>query len=264
MRNLQIILGTTLFTSLVACTQPQPKDTSSSSEFGGFDEQDTSSVYSSPSAEKEVIHPSKEKHVELTKEDLIKAGFIPVNGDVFSIDSALIASISTKSTKLTSQTARLLIDDYGKISNYLLIDSLKTNESYETYVDGLSIGQIKNADAYALHVMELQDATILAFWGIEEETVEACPYYSGIKIFATAIYEQQPQDVIIVGEISQSSDAPMHSLVTKYSTITTEGDIKNRRKEAYTEGDEPETITRTDKMWSVSAGDISLEDENSY
>jgi len=105
------------------------------------------------------------------------------------------------------------------ISNFLMIDSLKTNNLYDKYLETIDIAMIKESDASALHKINFSDSIYALIWLLDYSTYEACPYAAGKVIFMTVIKNNQPFVCYNIGEQSGGGDAPYWSNSSLYSQI---------------------------------------------
>ena len=63
------------------------------------------------------------------------------------------------------------------------IDSIKQLGEYKSWKLQTELGEIINADAYAICKVKIDEYSYLLFWMLEESTAEACPYSLGKLVF---------------------------------------------------------------------------------
>ncbi len=131
-------------------------------------------------------------------------------------ETRLIAILNdTTYTKISPQNFKLLqatetINHFSDsveiegIRHYLFIDSLKNHQAYNSYLTNLDLGMLKEATAFALDTLE--NKTII--WGIKHSSYEACPYTTGVEIFATSFKDNRPTKSVMIAKYSTTSDAP--------------------------------------------------------
>jgi hypothetical protein len=107
------------------------------------------------------------------------------------------------------------------IRDFLMIDSLKSNNAYDEYLSNLDIGMTKNANANSLGHINLNNGGSIVIWSVQFTTIEACPFYAGTQVYATfSIDYPDYLNTILVGEISGGGDAPYWTDVTITSVIS--------------------------------------------
>lgn len=150
------------------------------------------------------------------------AKYPAVSAVPFNQDSAYLAEMEmSDSAKLRADEVRFLSFNFvesdlsysGKssIDDALFFDSLKTAGGYESYVEVLDIGMMKDANAYAAQHIALDDSTGLLLWYVDFGTYEACPYFSGKTLYASVFRNNEVKSCTLIGESSGGGDAPYWS-----------------------------------------------------
>ncbi|MBN2683591.1 MAG: hypothetical protein JXR58_13935 [Bacteroidales bacterium] len=106
---------------------------------------------------------------------------------------------------------------------FYLVDSLKINKLYEKYLATIDIGMVKYGDAYFLGKLEINRNTMLLIWMTNFSSYEACPFFAGLQIFGTLVYNGNISNSTLLAEQMAAGDAPvgMHRLV--YCSIESSG-----------------------------------------
>lgn len=134
------------------------------------------------------------------------------------IDSTFIASLDTIEN-LEFNFIRLLSADSinetlagglkNSLSACLFIEEKKQNGRYANYLDSLDIGMLKNAMAFKIGKLSLDNNETLLLWGINEASFDADPGYSGISIIASYANHNKGFNHVLVGERYSAGDPPL-------------------------------------------------------
>lgn len=98
---------------------------------------------------------------------------------------------------------------YDVIPEYLKLDSLKLVGKYESYLETIDIGQIRNAHSFLVKELSLSSTMTAKLWGISYTSYEACPFYHGTSIFLSIYQGDDLKTTIQVGSKYDISDPPM-------------------------------------------------------
>lgn len=106
------------------------------------------------------------------------------------------------------------------IDDFLFFDSLHTAGEYEGYVEILDIGMMKQADAFSLSEIVIDENTSVLLWYITFSTYEACPYSSGTMLYASVLKNNVVTSCTVIGEDSGGADAPYWGSTLSMCSLT--------------------------------------------
>lgn len=144
-----------------------------------------------------------------------------------TIDSAFISNLDTleaidsnllKELQKDSLNTDLAGDLRSSVAGCILIDGLKQSGRYQRYLDSLDIGMLKNAMAFSIGKLKMNDRYLL-LWGINESSFDACPLYSGTSIIASWPGNDGSFTHIVAAEMYDAADAPLALWRRASSTI---------------------------------------------
>ncbi len=92
---------------------------------------------------------------------------------------------------------------YDAIHEYFLNDSLHQADSVQ-----YDIGMILNSEAFVLGKKELSKGQLL-IWGIKYGSYEACPYYTGVNLFASYLLDNKIRNSTVIASNWAVADPPM-------------------------------------------------------
>jgi len=138
----------------------------------------------------------------------------PLNGEAIEI-----LSKNFKSPEIMSS------GEYS-IKSFLFIDSLRQKKAYEAFLSKGELGQTINADAYPLHVFNLNGEIKVYTWFIKHSTESACPYGEGTEIFMTFVKDNKVLHSSQIAEESSGSDAPYWGTDEYYTTVNNKQEFK--------------------------------------
>jgi hypothetical protein len=120
-----------------------------------------------------------------------------------------LKSVSVKSyaEKLITFETEAYMD--SAIEGFLRIDSLKSNNQYNEYIDHLDLGDIKDAKAIFIEEWNFSPDTVATLWAIKYSSFEACPYYEGTDVYLTLIKNGDVLYTVQVGSNYHGADPPM-------------------------------------------------------
>ena len=100
--------------------------------------------------------------------------------------------------------------EFSTIKEFLFIDSLKSNDLYQDYIDNeIDIGMVQISGAFEIDHIKLFEETSLFLWGVYSSSFEeACPYTDSYYVIGTIIAGQKPVSFAILGENYSWGDAP--------------------------------------------------------
>lgn len=132
----------------------------------------------------------------------------------FQADSTYVKEFTIEN-EIDDASIKLLVSNFSESENYddgyiyevLRLNNLKSMSQYEDYVNLLDIGQLKDASAHWIGVIEKGDSA-LVLWAVKYSSYEACPFYSGNEIFASLIHEGIVKKCAKIGEYTSGGDAP--------------------------------------------------------
>lgn len=156
--------------------------------------------------------------LNLTEETKLLLSYFQPAEWPYTIDSLYYENLSSEEGTLTAADVKWLTSGFvdsdlsysaqSVIKDVLYFDSLKIHGEYDAYVDALDIGMMKDANAFALHKLELDDNGYWLIWYVDFTTYEACPYFAGKTIYATAMKNNVATSCTLIGESSGGGDAP--------------------------------------------------------
>lgn len=185
--------------------------------------------------------------------------FILVDGgDEFKIDESFMNrwklqdSISSK-TFLHTETLKILTNRMAKfgmnqsilwlINDLFMIDSLKKNDGYKAYSEGLDVGQTLDAFAKTTNRIKLSDSVELLVWCIHYTTMEACPYATGDYFLGTILFNNQIGETLLIAQKMYASDAPVGISEIHEASIKPDGSINIKAESINSEEGEPDEKT---------------------
>jgi hypothetical protein len=134
------------------------------------------------------------------------------------LDSSFIAGLDTIESlelKFIQQLTKDSMDSQlgGGLKNSLngciFIERLKENGRFKNYSDSIDTGMLKNAMAFKIGKVTLNNKMDLFLWGINEASYEADPGYSGISIIASCANKNKGFTHILVAERYAAGDPPL-------------------------------------------------------
>lgn len=111
------------------------------------------------------------------------------------------------------------------IDEFCRIDSLKENGAYKNYLSSLDIGMLKNSIAFKTGWIDLKNGTKLFLWGLNYDSFEACPFFSGKVIIGTFVSENKQNTSFVIAERSGGGDPPSMGNEDVTAKINTDGTI---------------------------------------
>lgn len=94
---------------------------------------------------------------------------------------------------------------------------MKTEGSYEDYVNSLDIGMLSDCIAYPYAITKTPEA-ILYYWFIDYSSYEACPYFSGRELLVSKIVDGKVESCLQIGIDSSGGDPPVSgSSITEFT-----------------------------------------------
>lgn len=135
-----------------------------------------------------------------------------------SISSETIDSLNLKMNlnahEIKKMSSKFIENDLSKKSKYYIerfckIDFMKDKGSYKSWKNQTEVGEIINAEAYAIYKIKTDENSCLLFWMLHESTAEACPYSWLKSVFVTVIYNNEINETILFAEHAGSGDAPV-------------------------------------------------------
>ena len=133
--------------------------------------------------------------------------------------------------------------DFFMLSQFAFIDSLKSVERYEHYLDNeIHEGMVRVSEAFEIEHIKINSNTSLFLWGLYFESYEACPYSSGQYVMGTFIQNKKPTSVAVLGGSYSAADAP-YSFDKKTSTMINGSAIEILYTE--TQGDDKEEESKS-------------------
>ncbi|TND07148.1 MAG: hypothetical protein FD123_3293 [Bacteroidetes bacterium] len=137
----------------------------------------------------------------------------------YKVDSLRIEDI-TKADSLSAAEVKILSSVQAKheltdaaewdLKSFYKIDSIKSKNGYAKYCEGLDIGMIKYANAYALDKLVMDEHTTLLVWGLRTESYEACPYSHDKSVYFTIIRDGAVSGGFLLGRLMGAADAPVY------------------------------------------------------
>ena len=109
------------------------------------------------------------------------------------------------------------------LNDYKTIKEAKLDGKYDAFLEKLDIGMIKDADAFYLGRLEFGDSIGIVIWQLNYSSYEACPFFSGIHILATSIYEGKVIQTIEIAGHEINADAPISAENYYLSRVTSKG-----------------------------------------
>ena len=99
--------------------------------------------------------------------------------------------------------------DFFMLKRFLFIDSLKSNDLYQDYIDNeIDLGMVRISEAFEIEHIKLNNNSSVFLWGLFHESYEACPYSSGYYVIGTIIHKKKPVSMNVFGEEESAGDAP--------------------------------------------------------
>ncbi len=145
------------------------------------------------------------------------------------IDSTYMISETPTSSNLTSHDVKFLSSNMAenndiysgeaRVLDFLMIDSLRSNDLYDTYKENIDIAMILYAEANTVEQIKLDDSRKLLIWSVYYGTYEACPYASGTVFYASLMADGRLLNTAVVGETSAGGDPPVWGSTYISSTI---------------------------------------------
>jgi hypothetical protein len=135
------------------------------------------------------------------------------------------------------------------------IDSLKQHHRYAVYVNSLAIGMTKDAIAFKLGYAPLKDNAILLVWGITYSSYEACPVFSGTRIFGSYRNAKNKYTHVLLGESSSSTDPPAGYYKVLTTTISADEKFISKTLEVIDHTDAPGKNITVSELQFEPAGD---------
>ena len=116
--------------------------------------------------------------------------------------------LSTKQLDFLSSNYREIKeqDDYY-LKETKRIYKLKKNGTYQEYVDGLDLAQLKDATAHSIGMVDL-DTALIMLWSLEYSSFEACPFYSGKELWVSLIQNDSVQSSALIASEDSGGDPP--------------------------------------------------------
>ncbi len=102
-----------------------------------------------------------------------------------------------------------ILSETQGISYFKLIDSLKSYGLYESYLENIDLGMIKEATAFGCDTLYQENGEEYVLWGIRYSSFEACPFYFGTDIYITKIKDKKVLFTVLAGQKFGAGDAPM-------------------------------------------------------
>lgn len=138
---------------------------------------------------------------------------LPISISPEKIDS-LNLKVNLKTYEVKKMCGKFIENNLSKKSKYSIkqfykIDSLKHRGSYKNWKNKTEIGEIINAEAFAIYKIKTNENSYLLFWMLQESTAEACPYSWLKSVFVTVIYNNEINETILFAEHAGSGDAPV-------------------------------------------------------
>lgn len=168
------------------------------------------------SAEKSEIKPSYDS-VDIVSfatfdEQSFRALSLPLKIDTVFIQNA-DSSERISFQQLRSLKSNFMFSEFPSSAEYdfntfCMIDSLKFNKAYDSYLSKLDIGMTKTCIAYKLGFARLNENIKLFVWGITQSSYEACPFFSGTSIIGTFVNAKNESKHLLLGTISSFGDPP--------------------------------------------------------
>lgn len=169
----------------------------------------------------------------------------------YSMDTNLLKNFEASGLEVPEAELRLLLSnfvnihaDYDNLYAYeaLRINRLKLMSEYETYVENLDIGQLKNATANYLGKLETGNKAII-LWTVSISSYEACPFYSGTQVFASVIEKGIISESLQVGQYFAGGDPP--SMFEHVSNFKIDKNLRLEKKSEYKVWDEDVLVEDT-------------------
>ncbi|MCE3228373.1 MAG: hypothetical protein K0S32_2924 [Bacteroidetes bacterium] len=151
------------------------------------------------------------------------------------LDSAFLASCDT-SNKLSygfirKMNCTFINHDISRSLQYNLlkfcdIDSLKSAGKYKDYLTSLDVGMTKNSIAFTIGGLEFNNGATLLLWGLNYESMDACPYAFSKSIIATYKNENNECISFIVARDLKEADPPMIANAHVSAEMSSDGNIE--------------------------------------
>jgi hypothetical protein len=107
----------------------------------------------------------------------------------------------------------------GILNDFCRIDSLRSLQKYQDYLDSIDIGMTREATAYKLGTIQLSPRSNLMLWGLNFSSYEACPLFAGNLVIGT-ITSSEGCTHVPLGKIFSSVDPPVFFSEQLTSEIT--------------------------------------------
>ena len=167
---------------------------------------------------------SQESNNELSSQEMInKMAFPKVLFDIkdsfnfihlpFKIEEGEIGKLpihgelSFKQLSFLSQNYDTLKKYYQFLDDTKEMYKRKMNGTYQEYVDGLDLAELKDAIARPVGMIDM-DTSYLFLWVIDYSSYEACPFYSGLELYASIVNIKGVR-CYYLGISESSGDPPM-------------------------------------------------------
>lgn len=135
--------------------------------------------------------------------------------------------------ELTFKQLSFLSQNYDTLKKYYqFLDDTKEmykrkmNGMYREYVDGLDLAELKDAVARPVGMINL-DTSYIFLWVIDYSSYEACPFYSGLELYAS-IVNLNGVNSYYLGIDESSGDPPMFAETKSSITISKQLETKSK------------------------------------